>query len=96
MVDKEGKPMVDPNEKWEPKVMNFMPDIGEFTSPIDGTVISSRAQLKEYEKRKGVIQVGNDQGDIIAKTKKRDAERRERIENFNKTYGNIMGTPEWR
>ena len=37
-----------------------MGDIVEFVSPIDGTVISSRSQLRAYEREKGVKQCGND------------------------------------
>lgn len=36
----------------------FVPDIKEFVSPIDGTVIGSRSALREHEKRHGVRQCG--------------------------------------
>lgn len=32
----------------------------EFVSPIDGTVIASKSQLRDHEKRYNVRQVGND------------------------------------
>jgi len=38
---------------------NVMSDIAEFKTQ-DGTPITSRSQLREYEKRMGVRQVGND------------------------------------
>lgn len=41
-----------------------MPDInaagGEFVSPIDGQLISSRSQLRAHNRRHGVDQAGND------------------------------------
>lgn len=49
---------------------SVMPDIGEFVAPAarDPELISSRAQLREYEKKHGVKQVGFEQGDIIKET----------------------------
>ena len=35
-------------------------DIEPFVSPIDGSVIASRAALREHEKRHNVRQLGND------------------------------------
>ena len=35
-------------------------DIKEFVSPIDGSIISSRASLREHERKHGVRQVGDD------------------------------------
>jgi hypothetical protein len=35
-----------------------LPDIAEFRSPLDGSVISSRSQLREHEKAHGVRQCG--------------------------------------
>lgn len=40
--------------------LQVMSDIEPFQSPIDGTVITSRSQLREHEQRHGVRQVGND------------------------------------
>jgi hypothetical protein len=41
-------------------VFHAMRDIAEFRSPVDGSVITSRSQLREHEQRHGVRQVGND------------------------------------
>lgn len=38
---------------------NIMPDIAEFKTQ-DGTPITSRSHLREYEKRMGVKQIGTD------------------------------------
>jgi len=38
---------------------SYMPDIKEFQT-IDGTTISSRKQLRDYERAHGVKQIGND------------------------------------
>lgn len=38
----------------------FMPDLAEFTSPINYERITSRSQLREHERRHGVRQVGSD------------------------------------
>jgi hypothetical protein len=41
-----------------------MPDLnaasGTFISPVDGSIISSRSQLREHNKRNNVEQIGND------------------------------------
>lgn len=36
-----------------------MPDISEFVT-LDGIAISSRSQLREYQRRTGMEQIGND------------------------------------
>lgn len=41
------------------RTLNFVPDIQPFTTQ-DGTHISSRSQLRHYERAHGVKQVGND------------------------------------
>jgi hypothetical protein len=38
----------------------IMPGIQSFRSPIDGTVIHSRAGVREHERKHNVIQVGDD------------------------------------
>lgn len=43
-----------------PPAFHVMGDIRAFRSPIDGSVIASRSQLREHERRHGVRQVGND------------------------------------
>jgi hypothetical protein len=62
MVDHNHQPMFTDAEigAWKPVAPSLMLDIGEFVSPIDSTLISSRSQLKEYEKTHGVVQVGHD------------------------------------
>ena len=39
---------------------NIVRDVDPFLSPIDGSVIGSRRDLREHEKRHNVRQVGND------------------------------------
>lgn len=54
-----------------------MPDLngayakGGFESPIDGTWISSRSQLREHNKRHGVIQSGDIRGERLKSDMKR-------------------------
>ena len=40
--------------------IHVMPDIAPFQTSGDKVAISSRSQLREYEKRTGTRQVGND------------------------------------
>ena len=40
----------------------IMPDIQEFRSPVDGSLISSRSHLRHHNRAHGVTQVGNDMG----------------------------------
>ena len=41
--------------------LQLIPDIAEaFRSPVDGSVISSRSNLREHNIRNGVADVGND------------------------------------
>ena len=55
----------------------IMPDLdaiyghGNFVSVIDGTNITSRSQLREHNKRHGVIQTGDVRGDEIRERTKR-------------------------
>lgn len=52
----------------------LMGDIASFTSPIDGSHISSRSQLRAHEIKHGVRQCGDfRKGEIIAKENKRMA-----------------------
>ena len=39
---------------------NVLPHITPFTTPGDNTHITSRSQLREYEQKHGIKQVGND------------------------------------
>jgi|TARA_Y100000401_G_C8324477_1_gene227315 hypothetical protein len=38
----------------------IMRDIEPFISPVDGSYVTSRSQLREHEKRHNVRQIGND------------------------------------
>lgn len=54
-----------PIELDEPPIMGkrelqIIKDIEPFKSPIDGSIISSRSQIRDHEKKHGVKQVGND------------------------------------
>lgn len=40
--------------------MHVMGDIQPFVSPIDKTVITSRSQVREHERKHNVYQIGND------------------------------------
>ena len=42
------------------RLFSVIPDINEFVSPIDGSVISSRSTLRYHEKKYQVRQCGND------------------------------------
>ena len=39
---------------------NIMKDIEPFQSPVDGSYVTSRSELREHEKRHNVRQIGND------------------------------------
>lgn len=82
-----GKTLIynDSKGKWEPerkksaskwdfsRSFQVIPDIQEFVSPIDGSLISSRSQLRAHERQHKVRQVGTDfkPGEIIADTRKK-------------------------
>jgi LmbE family N-acetylglucosaminyl deacetylase len=72
MVDENRQPMFSEKElkAWKPEAPTLMQDIGEFVSPIDDVLISSRSQLREYEKSRHVYQVGRDL-DIMGQADKR-------------------------
>ena len=59
------------------KSFNVLPDLDQvygedgFISVIDGTRITSRAQLREHNKRHGVIQTGDVRGDQLRDKTKR-------------------------
>jgi hypothetical protein len=59
--------------KWPPKkkrkpvekafnktVLTIIKDIEPFQSPVDGSYVTSRSELREHEKRHNVRQIGND------------------------------------
>jgi len=47
-------------EPEQPLAPLLMPDIGEYTSQIDGSRITSRSQHREHLKRHGCVEVGNE------------------------------------
>ena len=56
-----GDKLVPKEERSRRIGQQFMPDLAEsFVSPVDGTVISSRSNLREHNIRNGVADVGND------------------------------------
>jgi len=67
----------------ERKTAHIMPDIKPFTTvcgDIAGQEISSRSQLREFEKRNNLIQVGNDKSYVERPDpKKQEREHRESI-----------------
>jgi len=58
-----------------------------FVSPIDGTVISSAADLRAHEKKHNVIQAGNEYVGLV--NEKREAAREVRHENKEKADYNF-------
>ena len=74
MVDKSGNPMNPDKASWVPEAPAFMPDIAEFASPIDGSLIASRSALKEHERKHNVRQVGDSFGNTVELEKQRVAE----------------------
>ncbi len=57
-VEDDPKPARQETSSRGPAGPFFMPDIAEFRSPIDGSAISSRSQLRAHEQRYGVRQCG--------------------------------------
>lgn len=58
-----------------------MPDIKEFVSPVDGSLISSRSKLFFHNRGHGVKQCGDFKpGEIIARTNAKNAEVRKLAE----------------
>lgn len=46
-----------------------MPDIGEYTSMVDGTRITSRSQHRAHLRQHGVIEVGNETKALLNRVK---------------------------
>ena len=46
-----------------------MPDIGEYTSMVDGTRITSRSQHRAHLRQHGVIEVGNETKTLLNRVK---------------------------
>lgn len=57
-------------------IPRILPDIEEFRSPVDGSVISSRSKLREHNKRNNVVQTHELKGEG-------DDIRRQREKLFN-------------
>lgn len=57
--NKETRKMVEKSEYVRQQRGLAMPDISEFVT-TDGVPISSRSELREYQKRTGMEQIGND------------------------------------
>jgi len=55
------------------KEINIIRDVEPFRSPVDRSVIGSRSQLREHNKRHGVIQVGNELNNAVPRTPRDDA-----------------------
>ena len=51
-----------PAEEYEPtpQAHHIMPDIKPYRNMVDGTEISGRSQHREFLKRNGLIEIGND------------------------------------
>jgi hypothetical protein len=56
--DRDRQELVEVTRDKPPRGGFFMPDIAEFQSPIDGSLISSRSTLRAHEQRHGVRQCG--------------------------------------
>jgi hypothetical protein len=67
-----------PHDKWDyNRAFYVMPDIKEFVSPIDGSLISSRSKLRHHNRGHNVRQCGDwKPGEIVAR---QDARQREAI-----------------
>ena len=72
-------------------------DIVSFVSPVDGSVISDRKQLREHNKRNNVVNSSEfDQGFLDRKRKERDRlytgehTAAEKFERKQEIYNNIM------
>lgn len=66
-------------DKWDyNRSFYVMPDIQEFVSPVDGSLISSRSKLRHHNRGHGVVQSGDwKPGEIIARENARQARNRE-------------------
>lgn len=54
------KHLAGPHPRAASREFQVMPDIAEFRSPVDGSVISSRSHLRHHNRAHGVAQIGND------------------------------------
>ncbi len=51
----------------------IMRDVEPFRSPVDRSIIGSRSELREHNKRNGVFQVGNELNNAVPRTPRDDA-----------------------
>jgi len=51
----------------------IMRDLQPFRSPVDRSIIGSRSDLREHNKRNGVVQVGTDYDSAVPRTPREDA-----------------------
>lgn len=62
-----------PKEEYVPRgqvnAPMVMPDIGEYTSMVDGTRITSRSQHRAHLRQHGVIEVGNETKALLSRVK---------------------------
>ena len=54
------KPVMQSRQDKPKAGINIIRDVDPFQSPIDGSIIGSRRDLREHEKRHNVRQLGND------------------------------------
>ena len=52
--------LVEKRQRYAEGGYSIISDVEPFTSPIDGTVLSSRSQIREHERKHQVRQCGND------------------------------------
>ncbi len=55
---------------WQTQIMR---DVEPFRSPVDRSMITSRSELREHNKRNGVFQVGNELNNAVPRTPRDDA-----------------------
>jgi hypothetical protein len=63
--------------------VSVMRDIGEYKSPLDGSMITSRSQHRDHMQRHGVIEVGNERH--VPASIDRRAERREMVGDIKRS-----------
>lgn len=75
-------------DKWDyDRAFYVMPDIKEFVSPIDGSLISSRSKLRHHNRGHNVRQCGDwKPGEIIARENTRIAETARQAEGNTATW----------
>jgi hypothetical protein len=66
-------------------------DIQSFVSPVDGSVISDRHQLREHNKRNNVVNAAEFDGQKQAPTDRSRQEIQRDRERINESINNMMG-----